>query len=59
MRIDKENYTFEETGLKSNLIVTPTCAYVSQVNYEGPTIKRLDFATMKLETFIKDAPEYW
>ncbi len=40
-------------------MVTPTCAYVSQVNDDGPTVKRLDFSTMKLETFDQPKPQYW
>jgi hypothetical protein len=41
------------------MVVTPTCAFISQFNPSAPVLKKLDFSTMGIDTIKYDAPDKW
>jgi hypothetical protein len=57
--MNSQNYTFVEDNLNSNMIVTSKYALIGKNNQPQPTLKKLNFETMKLETIVYEPVSDW
>jgi hypothetical protein len=57
--MNHQNYTFAEDNLVSNMIITSKYALIGKINQPQPTLKKLNFETMKLKTIVYEPVDDW